>query len=372
MSTPKNDYLEQALFTEEQLCEDILTETARLNRNNVTRTQAYWELYKAFPELHWALLAHMVSRNGGWSMTDLKGQWLPQLLDQSFTASLFELLEACNSLIFGDAYPQLRLYAESKRRGRNLIFLLPRFGVSRFMQPMWESFWTVQDSVALTVALVINEQNFIQSRVVEDEKYKQQVFSSLTFRSQPLLQLNQIVFPMWHVRSHDRDYHDTPLHLVGRVLEDFEDLQERIRFGKCLYGMLFGYTDVLERVVAFCEKVSHTGSRANYWPHRFYGNHKQKAGSKLLSAEHAPGQLISSLWYSPPLSDVWPDRPHIPATQGDWFHNLDVLTHMKTIKLPHIIDMTHEHLFGQNKLQTAVLFERSFMNGANKRRTGRG
>jgi hypothetical protein len=304
-------------------------------------------------------------------MTDLKGQWLPHLIDEQQAAAIFELLEACNSLIFGDAYPQLKLYAESKRLGRNLIHLLPQFGVSAFMTPLWDKFWQDSNPVPLSVALIINEQHFIQSRVVEDDHYQQQVFNALFFRTQPLLQLNQIVFPL------SRGARLNPgisIRMAGRVLENFVDLQERIEFGKSLYGMLFGYPAVLRRAAAFAGQVPHTGSRADYWPHRFAAEQMQMTGSKPKKAEHAAGQLLSSLWFSPTLSKTWPDRPIIPSSGGDWFQSLntDGVSYLKSLKLPQVIDMTHEHLFGQNKLQTAVLLERSFMNGANRRRTGRG
>lgn len=33
-------------------------------------------------EIHWALLGHMVSRNGGWNMTDLKGDLYTRILSE--------------------------------------------------------------------------------------------------------------------------------------------------------------------------------------------------------------------------------------------------------------------------------------------------
>ena len=48
--------------------------------NNITRTKAYFDIYQKYPEIHWAFLGHMVSRNGGWNMTDLKGDFLTRLL----------------------------------------------------------------------------------------------------------------------------------------------------------------------------------------------------------------------------------------------------------------------------------------------------
>ena len=62
------------LTKEEQLIiNKIKIQTEQLNKNNVTRTRAYYQFYIQYPEIHWALLGHMVSRNGGWNMTDLKG-----------------------------------------------------------------------------------------------------------------------------------------------------------------------------------------------------------------------------------------------------------------------------------------------------------
>ncbi|PGB24080.1 DUF2515 family protein, partial [Bacillus wiedmannii] len=60
------------LTKEEQLIiNNIKIQTEQLNKNNVTRTRAYYQFYIQYPEIHWALLGHMVSRNGGWNMTDL-------------------------------------------------------------------------------------------------------------------------------------------------------------------------------------------------------------------------------------------------------------------------------------------------------------
>lgn len=354
---------------EEQLCEEIRKKTTKLNRNNLTRTAAYLDYYQSHPELHWAFLAHLVSRNGGWSMTDLKGQWLPHLLDESLRGTMFELLEACNSLIFGDAYPQLLLYAESKRLSRNLSYLLPQFGVSAFMAPFWDIFWLDRNPVPLTVALVVNEQSFIQSRVVEDGRYQEHVFSTFSFRMQPFMQLNQIVFPLWLV---NRKSFGNPMPVVGRVLESFTDLDERIEFGKSLYGMLFGYPDVLQGALAFAKKNPHTGSRADYWPDRFMSGKQPKASRTSEESEYAAGAALPSMWLSQSLQVAWPDRPLTVASEGDWFKGVEVLSYLKSVRLPRVIDMTHEHLFGQNKLQAAVLLERSFMKGASNRRTGRG
>lgn len=273
---------------------------------------------------------------------------MPQLMDHSARESIFKLLEACNSLIFADAYPQLLLFAEGRRSGKSLFHLLPEFGVSCFMHPFWENFWLDGDPVPLTVALVINEQNVIQGRVVKDSYYRKRVFDSVSFRSQPYLQLNQVVFPLW---GSGNSVKKSRLRLAGRVLEDFTNLSERIEFGKSLYAMLFGYPAVLQGAEAFASHVPHTGSRTDYWPSHFTGIQiQQKDGNS--ESEHA---ALHKLWFSPPLAEAWPDRPVGPVSEGDWFDSLDILSHLADIPRPRVIDMTREHLFGQYKLQTAVL-----------------
>lgn len=331
--------------SERELAERIRKETEVWNRNNVTRTQAYWNLYSEFPELHWALLAHLVSRNGGWSMTDLKGEWLPCLLDEDKAADQFKLLETCNALIFRDAYPQLRVYAESRRAGAPLFGLLPTFGVSSFMSPFWERFWVTRESPLLTVALIVNEQHVIQAPVVENSFFRERVFD-LGFRMLPMLQENQLLFPLLQPgpRKH------SPLTLAGRVLEKFTNLDERIAFGKCLYGMLFGYPRVLTGAVYFAAKVPHTGSRADYWPERFTAAAQQKSGGASPSGENPAAKR----WYSPSLLEAWPDQPLPQSELPDWFRDPKALQYVSEPKPPRILDMTAEHLLGQRKWQTAV------------------
>ena len=74
---------EQHLSREDQqLLQRIRLKTKQLNVNNVTRTKAYLDFYIFHPEIHWAFLGHMVSRNGGWNMTDLKGEFLSRLMNE--------------------------------------------------------------------------------------------------------------------------------------------------------------------------------------------------------------------------------------------------------------------------------------------------
>lgn len=151
---------------EHDLITYINRETKKGNVNNVTRTNAYLSFYKRFPEIHWAFLGHMVSRNGGWNMTDLKGSLLSRLLSSEEQEVFFTFLERGNWLIFQDIYPQLLLYEESVRRNTNLFYLLPLFDVSFFMGVIWNYFYQIRDRYLLTVALIINEQSYLEKRVI--------------------------------------------------------------------------------------------------------------------------------------------------------------------------------------------------------------
>ena len=94
----------------------IKEQTRQLNQNNVKRTQAYFQFYLQYPEIHWALLGHMISRNVGWNMTDLKGDLLTKLLPERDQKAFFSFLERGSWLIFQDVYPQFLVYALSVRR----------------------------------------------------------------------------------------------------------------------------------------------------------------------------------------------------------------------------------------------------------------
>ncbi|MBE3570638.1 MAG: DUF2515 family protein [Bacillales bacterium] len=67
---------------EKKIIQQILMLTKIKNQNNVTRTKSYLDIYLRHPEIHWAFWEHMVSRNGCWNMTDLKGVLLSHLLTE--------------------------------------------------------------------------------------------------------------------------------------------------------------------------------------------------------------------------------------------------------------------------------------------------
>nr|WP_243735035.1 DUF2515 family protein [Paenibacillus turpanensis] len=331
------------------LVQEIDEDTKRLNRNNVTRTEAYYHSFMRCPELHWALLAHMVSRNGGWSMTDLKGDLLPHLMDSAKAETLFQFLEKANWLIFQDAYPQLLLYEKSRKHGRSLFYLLPAFSVSRFMRPIWESFWENRSSAMLTIGLIINEQHYIEQRILQDEYWKQQVVDTLTFKVQSLLQLNQVFFPMKEIGQRD-------VPLAGLIVEQFSSLEERIEFGKKLYAMLFGIPSVSEGARRFAQARRHTGSRADYWPHLFATVRKSPAAA--VYKRRLDGERLledAEPFYSPPLNQAWPDQRHPEPDRSDWFINTSAFRYMRSVEPPFPYEMSDEAMFGLNKIELAVL-----------------
>ncbi|MFD0959400.1 DUF2515 domain-containing protein [Paenibacillus chungangensis] len=335
------------------LIERIRSETTVLNRNNLTRTEAYRSMYFQMPELHWALLAHLVSRNGGWNMTDLQGEWLPRLLTSKQRQDIFLFLERANALIFGDAYPQLLLYQWSVREGRSLFHLLPALGVSRFMLPVWKQFWRERDSALLSTALIVNEQQYIQERVVEDDYFQKHVLGTLFFGMQSLLQLNAVLFPYGSGKAEAEE----ELELAGLILERFGDPVERIQFGKRLYALLFGIAPVYEGARSFAAAVKHTGSRADYAPMLFASVRREPPDryykEKLIGGRLKPG---ASPIYSPSLESSWHDQSLQQPKRGDWFRSVEqVKPYFSDLPFPRQFQMTNEYRLMLNKLELAVL-----------------
>ncbi|MBO8162628.1 MAG: DUF2515 family protein [Brevibacillus sp.] len=294
----------------------IRRKTAALNRNNLTRTQAYLDFFTRYPEVEWALLAHLVSRNGGWNMTDLRGEWLPRLMSDEDIRSFFAFLERSNWLIFHDAYAQLLLYAEMKRAGADLTALLPALGVSRFMVPIWRDFLYSQDSQRLSRALIINEQQYVEQRVVRQPFYRHQVLQSFAFLAQSVLSLNQVLFP-YRERPGDE-----PLQLIGVSINNFPDVDTRINVGITLYKLLFDDSKRLRSILGWAKEIKHTGSRADYWPHLFTPvrpiRFEEPYQERLSGARLLPGR---PKLYSPPLRKVWPDTVQPAADGVDWYRN---------------------------------------------------
>ncbi|WP_246132222.1 DUF2515 family protein [Paenibacillus hemerocallicola] len=359
------------------LVQSIRDETKRCNRNNVTRTMAYWRVFERSPVLQWAFLAHMVSRNGGWSMTDLKGELYSRLLAPDRSDTIFDFLESANSLIFQDAYPQLRLYESSMERRRNLFHLLPVFGVSAFMRPVWEQFWREGNSALLTVGLIVNEQHYIEGRVVQDERFRRAILDTADFQAQTVLQLNCLLFPyapegaLAHPEASSQPRNHR---LAGLILEDFSDLSGRIEFGKALYAILFAVPAVAKGVRDFASSRTHTGSRADYWPGIFATLRSEPPKAQYV--EKLDGGILlpgATPLYSPKLEQAWKDKPFTPPDRYDWYRlragstvsgratdrerggNDDPFRYFGKMRPPLHYEMTNEYSFALNKLELAVL-----------------
>ncbi|WP_257391819.1 DUF2515 domain-containing protein [Mesobacillus jeotgali] len=308
---------------DKQCIKFIKEQTKQHNQNNVTRSQAYFHFYLQHPEIHWALLAHMVSRNVGWNMTDLKGELLTKLLPESDQKAFFSFLERGSWLIFGDIFPQFLIYDLSVRGSREMFHLLPFFGTSTFMDTMWSYFWRRRDSYTLAIAMVINEQSYLENRLIQNHHFKKNVTGTVSFKMYDFLQLNNIIFPYGSGEKREKAL------LTGSALRYFTSLHERILFGKKLYSLLFQHEEILKGVLKWAHEHPHTGSRKDYWPHLF--NDINESLPRSLYKRRVKNCVLrkgAERLYSPPLKYAWPNIPHEDAEGGDWFKDWHILDYI--------------------------------------------
>lgn len=83
-----------------KLLSRIERQTKIKNADNISRTNAYKAFYDRHPEIKWSLLASFVSRNAGWSMTDLKGSLFQLGLRERQQEWFFLAYERANWLYF--------------------------------------------------------------------------------------------------------------------------------------------------------------------------------------------------------------------------------------------------------------------------------
>lgn len=261
----------------------IISETNKHNVDNISRTKAYQHFYMTFPEIKWAFLASMVSRNAGWNMTDLWLSPFRKILSNSQRNKLFMTYERANWLIFSDAYPQLMVYQLSLYLNKPLFHLLPEFHVSRYMQNEWKCFWKHRDMQRLMVALIINEQNVIQRPVIKQDYFKYRVFLRPPYLLQDILLLNAIILP---TKSKQ---------VYGAFVHDFTNIDKRIALGKRIASIMF-HPRVYHPLFEFARSVEHTGSRWDY--ERFFYMQTEKA---------------------PILRTVYPIITHQDNIRKDWY-----------------------------------------------------
>lgn len=272
-------------YDEMEIIQTIKKETVQKNVDNISRTDSYFYFYQKHTEIKWAFLASMVSRNAGWNMTDLEGQWFPKVLPPKKRGILFHTYERANWLIFHDIYPQLMIYKQSKVVQKPLFHLLKAFHVSTYMEIEWMRFWKYHDKRRLMTSLIVNEQHVIQKPVIEHPFYKKKVFTSLTFQIQDWLHFSGVLFPTLTGE------------LYGFSTTDFTNVKARIELGKKLAWLLFNkkYYDLF---YAFSKRTTHTGSRYDYEQYQ-----RSKKGRE-----------------TPFLRVEFPIISHQQKNQKDWYH----------------------------------------------------
>jgi hypothetical protein len=229
----------------------ITNETKMKNKDNITRTKAYLKFYQQNPDIIWAFLASMVSRNGGYNMCDLEGEWFPKLIEEQKRNLLFLTFERANWLIFHDAFPQMLLYYYSTKLRRPMFHLLRFLHVSAFMEAEWNYYWEHRNKKRLLVSLIINEQNVIQTPIIEHPVYKDRIFHSFLFSLQDWLHFSVVIFPTCAGE------------LYGASVNGFRVVDKRIDLGKRLSDILFD-PNLFPQFLEFAIKTEHTGSRYDY------------------------------------------------------------------------------------------------------------
>jgi len=293
----------------------------------------------------------MVSRNGGWNMTDLKGGFLSRLFSNKEQKSFFLFLERGNWLIFQDAYPQFLLYELSKQLNHNYFYLLPHLHVSLFMEVIWNYFLKEDDRFLLTIALIINEQSYLEQRVLQNPIFKKEVFNTLEFKIQDFFSMNHILFPY---------IEDERLMLAGETLQHFTSLHERILLGKRLYMILFKQKERLYMIEKWAVENQHTGSRKDYWPHIFHdideGIPESRWKPKIRGCKLLPG---SPRVYSPNLELAWKNIKHESAEIGDWYENWTVVNYLSELNSEVEWEIENDYCKTLERLELAAITKKA-------------
>lgn len=268
----------------------MLDELDDRNRDNVSRTESYLELYTwtlAYPpDLPWLLMAHLVSRNAGYLMTDLARQIeaADEVLASPLTR-LFVMMERANFLIFHDAWHHVSTHL----LGETARLAPPR--TPRFMCEAWARYEATDPSDpgrerALVMDLVHNEQHLIERRAVHHPDLAPGLrllrLIEASGKERPL------VFPPVAIRG---TVWEAPAIAVG----DFGDVTQRIATGARIFDAALADRDRRAAMYEWATQHPHTGSRA------VYGG---KTGPSLR--EVWPIDRVRALWsevHAPPEHD---------------------------------------------------------------------
>lgn len=280
------------------------------NKDNISRTKYYQRFYLQNPEIAWAFLASMVSRNTGWNMADLYGNTIPNILDKKTRKQLFLTLERANWIIFKDAAPQLLVYQLSKKFNCPMFHLLDHFLVSGFMKKEWRQFWRYGDRKRLMYALIVNEQHMIHKPVILHPFYKEKIFRSAFFALHELLHFNCIVFPTIQGE------------LYGESVVKFNKVWKRIDLGKRLASILFD-VDLYPHFYNFAIKTEPTGSRYDYERYIYLRNKRNTPFIRAVLPVIEHHTRIAEDWsikYT--LKPDWAEEPRLknPVALTSWFY----------------------------------------------------
>ncbi|PAV29464.1 hypothetical protein CIL05_11400 [Virgibacillus profundi] len=261
----------------------ITKATQAHNMDNISRTNAYQKFYLDYPEIKWAFVASLVSRNAGWNMTDLHLAPYKNILGSRERNRLFMTYERANWLIFSDAYPQLLIYKMSSKQSKPLFHLLKFFNVSLFIIREWHYFWKTKNKERLMTALIINEQNIIQNSVIKQSFFEFNVFRKLPYLMQNFINMNAVIIPT----RDDR--------LYGSFVHNFTNVTNRITLGKNIATIIYT-PNIYQKTLDFAIKVEHTGSRRDY--------------ERFLKGKFPPSPLLRS---------VYPVIQHQDIVRNDWY-----------------------------------------------------
>ncbi|RUQ29343.1 DUF2515 domain-containing protein [Peribacillus cavernae] len=279
------------------------------NQDNISRTKAYEYFFSIHPEIKWAFLAGMVSRNAGWNMCDLEGELFPKVVSRSFRHVLFITYERANWLIFHDAFPQLLLYHYSTKYKASLFHLSCHFRISEFSEKEWKRFWHFRDEERLLYSLIINEQNVIEEPVIRHQFYNPFVFHSLLFNFQDWLHFSTVLFPMY---SGD---------MYGLSVSDFRNVDSRIELGKKLSLLLFD-RELFPEFYKFARFTEPTGSRHDY--EKYFPDKKRRVTPFLRTTYPNITHSIHEMnqWdRKRAIKRKWSKTPALPSETrlNDWY-----------------------------------------------------
>lgn len=272
------------------------------NQNNIFRTFYYQEYWKDHPEVPWALLAHLVSRNAGYQMSDAD-RFQRQILLKTYDPTViygrlgtkhleafFAFLETGNFLIFRDVCPALEAYKFAKQFPEHsdelFNMLSSAFDVDLFMVDSWKNFyqtarnnnwsseWTnawmatseaQTDIQQHTFALIVNEQNQIHDRIILNNAYLSNFNLFYWDSINELLELatnqgwTKLCFPIAKGLGDPN-----PDHVLIYSVGDFRKIEERIQTGRDLFVGLFSSLNQRNLIATWAMHQFHSGSRRDY------------------------------------------------------------------------------------------------------------